>query len=246
MEKTRFEKMMNEVVWREMQRPGDDLPDMGALMRAFEQDALTFQKRKFTPRKIASLAVRVFSALLCAALFYLLTVLVDAPIVRRPSGLPEPHYDTELSMPKLSDARVEGNALVMHFATPGDASGTFTLPFPEMNVQGWSLSDVLVADERSDAGSFVRSVRLIYQDADDRAVTVAAYVPGGAVGSWLEAGGQLVERDVRMCGLVAALLHLPGGYRAYTMVGSTAISVTGTHDIAEQEIVDLLEHVTMR
>ena len=75
--------------------PCPDAPDCGALLRAFERDAQSQTARRASAGHLAGMTFLVVGAILCAILFWLLTVLLEPRATTQPSASQPPQAASE-------------------------------------------------------------------------------------------------------------------------------------------------------
>lgn len=83
-----------------LKAPCPDAPGCGALLRAFERDAVGQSRRRASTGHVAGMAFLVTGAVLCAILFWLLTVLLEPRTATQPSATKPPQAASE----QVSDA----------------------------------------------------------------------------------------------------------------------------------------------
>ena len=74
------QRLLVQTVRDDMARPGDDLPDIGLIMREVERDAAGREDRRGTVWRSASVLLAILGVAACAALFWLLAILLESPI----------------------------------------------------------------------------------------------------------------------------------------------------------------------
>lgn len=95
-----FDSLMEHAVRQEMKRPGEELPEMGDMFRNFERDALSAAPPRVSVGRVLGWTLGVVGALVCVVLFWLLAVLMDAPLTP-----PAPGEDREASRASQAVAR---------------------------------------------------------------------------------------------------------------------------------------------
>lgn len=81
-----MERLLRRVMRAEMSRPGEDLGEMGAVLRSFERDVQHVSSRKFSVGHWIGTVFGVLGALVCAALIWLIAVLLEEPAARPPAA----------------------------------------------------------------------------------------------------------------------------------------------------------------
>ena len=74
-----LEKMLKRVMRAEMSRPGEDMGEMGAVLRSFERDVENVTSRRFSVGHWVGIVLGVLGALVCAVLVWLIAILLEEP-----------------------------------------------------------------------------------------------------------------------------------------------------------------------
>ena len=177
-----FDRAMARVVRLELNRTGDDLPDVAAVMQAFEQDASAVHRPNVTARKLTGGVLRMLIALLVALVFYLGAIMAQDPYdqsihveqVNDPDATAAP----VLTLPALGGYEMVDAGRQMEVSDLSELNYYFSLPVARLQAEGWGLSAAYIRDERGIGGTTTRAAVLDYTDAQGRMLRVRSMLPG--------------------------------------------------------------------
>jgi len=100
------QRVLIQTVRQDMARQGDDLPDIGLIMREVQRDAAGREDLRGALRRGISLVLAILGVAACAALFWLLAILLESPI-RGPSRALPTEAPVRTQAPEALDEGVE-------------------------------------------------------------------------------------------------------------------------------------------
>lgn len=226
-----FDRVMARVVRLEMNRAGDDLPDVATVMQAFEQDASAVHRPNMTARKLTGGAMRMLIALAVALVFYLGAIMAQDPY-DQPTHIDQPDDPDATAAPVLTLPALGGYEMIdagrqMAVSDLSELNYYFTLPVARLQADGWGLSAAYVRDERGMGGATTRAAVLEYVDAQGRMVKARSMLPGDEACQRLEDQMAYIASDAQIAGEVAVQLRSGRLSRVYTLIGPAVYCLEG-------------------
>ncbi len=232
-----FDRAMARVVRLELNRVGEDLPDVAAVMQAFEQDASAVRRPNVTARKLTGGALRMLIALLVALVFYLGAIMAQDPYDQATHVEQDVDPDATaapvLTLPALGGYEMIDAGRQMAVSDLSELNYYFSLPVARLQAEGWGLSAAYIRDERGIGGATTRAAVLEYVDAQGREVRVRSMLPGDEACERLEDQMAYIGSDARIADTVAVQLRSGELSRIYTMIGQAVYCLEGELPLGE-------------
>lgn len=232
-----FDRAMNRIIRLELARTGNDLPDVGAVMQMFEQDAAAVRRPNMTARKLTGGVLRTAVMLLVAMLFYLGALMAQDPFDQTrhiaPTADPDATAAPVLTLPALGGYEMIDAGRQMNVSDLGELEYYFSLPGGRLEAEGWGLSSACIRDERGIGGTTTRAAVIEYADAQGRAVRVRSMLPGDEACERLEDQMAYIGSDALLGGQTAVQLQSGALCRVYTMIGQAVYCIEGEVPMAE-------------
>ena len=232
-----FDRAMNRIIRLELARTGNDLPDVGAVMQMFEQDAATVRRPNMTARKLTGGVLRTAVMLLVAMLFYLGALMAQDPFDQTrhiaPTADPDATAAPVLTLPALGGYEMIDAGRQMNVSDLGELEYYFSLPVGRLEAEGWGLSSACIRDERGIGGTTTRAAVIEYADAQGRAVRVRSMLPGDEACERLEDQMAYIGSDALLGGQTAVQLQSGALCRVYTMIGQAVYCIEGEVPMGE-------------
>ena len=232
-----FDRAMNRIIRLELARTGNDLPDVGAVMQMFEQDAAAVRRPNMTARKLTGGVLRTAVVLLVAMLFYLGALMAQDPFDQTrhiaPTADPDATAAPVLSLPALGGYEMIDAGRQMNVSDLSELEYYFSLPVGRLEAEGWGLSSACIRDERGIGGTTTRAAVIEYADAQGRAVRVRSMLPGDEACERLEDQMAYIGSDALLGGQTAVQLQSGALCRVYTMIGQAVYCIEGEVPMGE-------------
>ena len=232
-----FDRAMNRIIRLELARTGNDLPDVGAVMQMFEQDAAAVRRPNMTARKLTGGVLRTAVMLLVAMLFYLGALMAQDPFDQTrhiaPTADPDATAAPVLTLPALGGYEMIDAGRQMNVSDLSELEYYFSLPVGRLEAEGWGLSSACIRDERGIGGTTTRAAVIEYADAQGRAVRVRSMLPGDEACERLEDQMAYIGSDALLGGQTAVQLQSGALCRVYTMIGQAVYCIEGEVPMAE-------------
>lgn len=232
-----FDRAMNRIIRLELARTGNDLPDVGAVMQMFEQDAAAVRRPNMTARKLTGGVLRTAVVLLVAMLFYLGALMAQDPFDQTrhiaPTADPDATAAPVLTLPALGGYEMIDAGRQMNVSDLSELEYYFSLPVGRLEAEGWGLSSACIRDERGIGGTTTRAAVIEYADAQGRAVRVRSMLPGDEACERLEDQMAYIGSDALLGGQTAVQLQSGALCRVYTMIGQAVYCIEGEVPMAE-------------
>ena len=232
-----FDRAMNRIIRLELARTGNDLPDVGAVMQMFEQDAAAVRRPNMTARKLTGGVLRTAVMLLVAMLFYLGALMAQDPFDQTrhiaPTADPDATAAPVLTLPALGGYEMIDAGRQMNVSDLGELEYYFSLPVGRLEAEGWGLSSACIRDERGIGGTTTRAAVIEYADAQGRAVRVRSMLPGDEACERLEDQMAYIGSDALLGGQTAVQLQSGALCRVYTMIGQAVYCIEGEVPMGE-------------
>jgi DNA-directed RNA polymerase specialized sigma24 family protein len=242
-----FDRAMNRILRLELSKPGEDLPDIGAVMQAFEQDAAAVRRPNMTARKLTGGVVRMAVVLLVALLFYLAAVMAQDPFDQgthiSPTDSPDATVAPVLKLPALGGYEMIDAGRQMAITDLSELEYYFSMPVARLSAEGWGLKSAYVRDERGMGGTTTRAAVIEYMDASGRTVRLRSMLPGAEACQRLEDQMAYMGDDAQIGGQTAVQLQSGLLCRAYTMIGQAVYCIEG--ELPMEELTALAGHVNV-
>ena len=232
-----FDRAMNRIIRLELARTGNDLPDVGAVMQMFEQDAAAVRRPNMTARKLTGGVLRTAVMLLVAMLFYLGALMAQDPFDQTrhiaPTADPDATAAPVLTLPALGGYEMIDAGRQMNVSDLSELEYYFSLPVGRLEAEGWGLSSACIRDERGIGGTTTRAAVIEYADAQGRAVRVRSMLPGDEACERLEDQMAYIGSDALLGGQTAVQLQSGALCRVYTMIGQAVYCIEGEVPMGE-------------
>ena len=232
-----FDRAMNRIIRLELARTGNDLPDVGAVMQMFEQDAAAVRRPNMTARKLTGGVLRTAVVLLVAMLFYLGALMAQDPFDQTrhiaPTADPDATAAPVLTLPALGGYEMIDAGRQMNVSDLSELEYYFSLPVGRLEAEGWGLSSACIRDERGIGGTTTRAAVIEYADAQGRAVRVRSMLPGDEACERLEDQMAYIGSDALLGGQTAVQLQSGALCRVYTMIGQAVYCIEGEVPMGE-------------
>ena len=232
-----FDRAMNRIIRLELARTGNDLPDVGAVMQMFEQDAAAVRRPNMTARKLTGGVLRTAVVLLVAMLFYLGALMAQDPFDQTrhiaPTADPDATAAPVLTLPALGGYEMIDAGRQMNVSDLSELEYYFSLPVGRLEAEGWGLSSACIRDERGIGGTTTRAAVIEYADAQGRAVRVRSMLPGDEACERLEDQMAYIGSDALLGGQTAVQLQSGALCRVYTMIGQAVYCIEGEVSMGE-------------
>ena len=232
-----FDRAMNRIIRLELARTGNDLPDVGAVMQMFEQDAAAVRRPNMTARKLTGGVLRTAVVLLVAMLFYLGALMAQDPFDQTrhiaPTANPDATAAPVLTLPALGGYEMIDAGRQMNVSDLSELEYYFSLPVGRLEAEGWGLSSACIRDERGIGGTTTRAAVIEYADAQGRAVRVRSMLPGDEACERLEDQMAYIGSDALLGGQTAVQLQSGALCRVYTMIGQAVYCIEGEVPMGE-------------
>lgn len=232
-----FDRAMNRIIRLELARTGNDLPDVGAVMQMFEQDAAAVRRPNMTARKLTGGVLRTAVVLLVAMLFYLGALMAQDPFDQTrhiaPTADPDATAAPVLTLPALGGYEMIDAGRQMNVSDLSELEYYFSLPVGRLEAEGWGLSSACIRDERGIGGTTTRTAVIEYADAQGRTVRVRSMLPGDEACERLEDQMAYIGSDALLGGQTAVQLQSGALCRVYTMIGQAVYCIEGEVPMAE-------------
>lgn len=241
-----FDRAMNRIVRLELSRSGADLPDVAAVMQAFEQDACAVHRPNFTARKLTGGVLRMAVALVAALIFYMGAIMAQDPYdqathIASGRTAPDATAAPVLTLPALGKYEMIDAGRQMDIRDLNQLRYYFSLPVAWLGAEGWSVSGACIRDERGMGGNTTRAAVLEYVDSDGRKVMLRSMLPGDEACERLEDEMSYVGRSATMAAHEAVQLKSSTISRVYTMVGQAVYCIEG--ELPLEELSELAAQV---
>ena len=232
-----FNRAMNRIIRLELARTGNDLPDVGAVMQMFEQDAAAVRRPNMTARKLTGGVLRTAVVLLVAMLLYLGALMAQDPFDQTrhiaPTADPDATAAPVLTLPALGGYEMIDAGRQMNVSDLSELEYYFSLPVGRLEAEGWGLSSACIRDERGIGGTTTRAAVIEYADAQGRAVRVRSMLPGDEACERLEDQMAYIGSDALLGGQTAVQLQSGALCRVYTMIGQAVYCIEGEVPMGE-------------
>lgn len=242
-----LDRALVRVLRLELSRGGDDLPDVGAVMQAFEQDAAAVRRPNVTARKVTGGVMRMVVALALAMLFYLGAIMAQDPFGQTTHILQTPDPDATaapvLTLPALGGYEMIDAGRQMAVTDMNELEYYFSLPVARLSDAAWSVSAAYIRDERGIGGATTRAAVIEYSDAQGRLVKLRSMLPGSEACERLEDQMAYIGSDATLGGQTAVQLQSGSLVRIYTMIGQAVYCIEG--EIAMSELTALAAEINV-
>ena len=240
-----LDRTLMRVLRLELGRMGDDLPDVGAVMQAFEQDAAAVRRPNMTARKFTGGILRTAVVLLLSLVFYLGAIMAQDPFGQTTHVTQESDPDATaapvLTLPALGDYEMIDAGRQMSVSDLGELDYYFTLPVARLNSDSWFLSSAYIRDERGIGAATTRAAIIEYSDSTGRMVKLRSMLPGSEACERLEDQMAYMGSNATIAGQTAVQLQSGSLCRVYTMIGQAVYCLEG--EISLSELTELAEGV---
>ena len=242
-----LDRTLVRVLRLELNRGGDDLPDVGAVMQAFEQDAAAVRRPNMTARKLTGGVLRMAIAPALALIFYLGAIMAQDPFGQTThiSQTPDPDATAApvLTLPALGGYEMIDAGRQMSITNLSELEYYFSLPVARLNDAAWNISAAYIRDERGIGGATTRAAVIEYSDANGQTVKLRSMLPGSEACERLEDQMAYIGNAAVLSGQTAVQLQSGSLARIYTMIGQAVYCIEG--EIPMSELNTLAEEVSV-